>query len=111
MQKGSERAEYGAHIIQLASKALTEEFGGGYSETNIRNFRAFYLRFSDLQIHQTVSAKSQSSIHQTASAESSLSIGQTLSARLSWSHYERLMRVQLIIIRDGVEYNAVGDRL
>lgn len=57
MQKGAERAEYGAHIIKMASEALTEEFGSGYSETNIRNFRAFYLTFSDLQIQQTVSAK------------------------------------------------------
>ena len=94
MQKGASRAEYGAHIIQIASEALTEEFGSGYSETNIRNFRAFYLTFNDLQNQQTVSAKSQSSNQQTASAESSLSIGQTLPARLSWSHYERLMRVE-----------------
>ena len=62
MQKGASRAEYGAHIIQIASDALTEEFGCGYSETNIRNFRAFYLTFSDLQIQQTVSAKSQIAI-------------------------------------------------
>ena len=94
MQKGASRAEYGAHIIQIASEALTEEFGSGYSETNIRNFRAFYLTFNDLQNQQTVSAKSQSSNQQTASAESSLSIGQMLPARLSWSHYERLMRVE-----------------
>ena len=81
MQKGAERAEYGAHVIKIASEALTEEFGSGYSETNIRNFRTFYLTFNDLQIQQTSSAKSQ------------IPIGQTLPARLSWSHYERLMRV------------------
>lgn len=57
MQKGKERAEYGAHIIKIASVALTEEFGSGYSETNIRNFRAFYLTFNNLQIQQTLSAK------------------------------------------------------
>lgn len=39
MQKGAERAEYGAHVIKIASEALTEEFGSGYSETNIHNFR------------------------------------------------------------------------
>ena len=97
MQKGKERAEYGAHIIKIASVALTEEFGSGYSETNIRNFRAFYLTFNNLQIQQTVSAESQTSIQQTLSAElenANTQIGQTLPARLSWSHYERLMRVE-----------------
>lgn len=49
MQKGEERAEYGAYIVKLASKTLTEEFGKGYSETNIRSFRMFCLIFSDLQ--------------------------------------------------------------
>ena len=97
MQEGKERAEYGAHIIKIASVALTEEFGSGYSETNIRNFRAFYLTFSNLQIQQTPSAESQTSIQQTLSAKlenANTQIGQTLPARLSWSHYERLMRVE-----------------
>ena len=32
-QHGNKRAEYGKHVIELASKALTEEFGRGYSES------------------------------------------------------------------------------
>ena len=47
MQKGENRAEYGAYVIKIASEALTEEFGKGYSETNIRAFRQFYLTFCD----------------------------------------------------------------
>lgn len=106
MQKGEEKAEYGAYVIKLASEALTEEFGKGFSETNIRSFRKFYLIFSDLQIQQTVSAKSQrvksqtmsdqplTAIQQTASAILDNQIGQALPTRLSWSHYERLMRVE-----------------
>lgn len=49
-QHGSKRAEYGKHIIELASKTLTEEFGNGYSETALRRFRKFYLEFSNLQV-------------------------------------------------------------
>ena len=64
MQKGKERAEYGSYIIKLASEALTEEFGKGYSESNIRSFRMFYLSFSDFQIQQTVSAKSENNENQ-----------------------------------------------
>jgi predicted nuclease of restriction endonuclease-like (RecB) superfamily len=92
MQKGKERAEYGAYIVKLASNALTDEFGKGYSETNIRSFRLFYLTFSDLQIQQTVSAESLLTIQQTVSAE--------LAYRLSWSHFERLMRVEDVKARD-----------
>ena len=47
-------------------------------------------------IQQTPSAKSQMPIQQTLSDElepTCKPIGQTLPARLSWSHYERLMRV------------------
>ena len=106
MQKGKEKAEYGVYVIKFASNALTEEFGKGYSETNIRSFRKFYLTFRDLQIQQTVPAKSQESIgqtlsdqfaipiQQTASAKSKTEIRRTLPVRLSWSHYERLMRVE-----------------
>ena len=92
MQKGKERAEYGAYIVKLASEALTEEFGKGYSETNIRSFRLFYLTFNNLQIQQTLSAGSQLPIQQTESAE--------LAYRLSWSHFERLMRVEDVKARD-----------
>lgn len=109
MQKGKERAEYGAHIIKIASVALTEEFGSGYSETNIRNFRAFYLTFNNLQIQQTVSTESQTSIQQTLSAKlenANTQIGQTLPARLSWSHYERLMRVESETARNWYMHEA-----
>ena len=109
MQQGKERAEYGAHIIQIASVALTEEFGSGYSETNIRNFRAFYLTFSNLQIQQTPFAESQTSIQQTMSAKlenANTQIGQTLPARLSWSHYERLMRVESETARNWYMHEA-----
>lgn len=69
-QQGSSRAEYGKRVIELASRKLTEQFGKGFSNTNIKNFRSFYLKFSDLQI------------------------GQSLPDLLPWTHYERLIRVQ-----------------
>ena len=117
-QKGKVRAEYGKHIIELASKALTSEFGKGFSLTNIKNFKAFYLTFSDFQICQAVPdflqiqkgqvttdlSESLMSISKekmpTLSAESHPQIWRTEFAKslnslpkLSWSHYERLMRV------------------
>lgn len=94
-QQGKVRADYGKHIIELASQSLTEEFGRGFSETQVRNYRKFYLAFSNLQIQQTAPAEFKSrlaSIQQTMPAES-VSDGIILPIQLSWSHYERLIRI------------------
>ena len=100
-QNGASRAEYGKHVIEIASAALTEEFGKGFSYTNIANYKRFYLTFNNLQILQTVSEEFKKQKHQTLSDESSLlpQKGQTQSAQfelrlLPWSHYERLIRVE-----------------
>ena len=94
-QQGRARADYGKHIIELASLSLSEEFGRGFSETQVRNYRKFYLAFSNLLIQQTAPAEFRSrlaSIQQTMPAES-VSDGIVLPVQLSWSHYERLIRI------------------
>ena len=100
-QNGASRAKYGKHVIEVASAALTEEFGKGFSETNIMNFKKFYLKFKELTIPQTLSEEFKKQKHQTLSDEFSLlpQKGQTQSAQfelrlLPWSHYERLIRVE-----------------
>lgn len=100
-QNGASRAEYGKHVIEIASAALTEEFGKGFSYTNIANYKRFYLTFNNLQILQTVSEEFKKQKHQTLSDESSLlpQKDQTQSIQselrlLPWSHYERLIRVE-----------------
>ena len=79
-QNGASRAEYGKHVIEIASAALTEEFGKGFSYTNIANYKRFYLTFNNLQIPQTLSEEFKKQKQQTLSAESSLlpQKGQTL---------------------------------
>ena len=68
-QNGKERAEYGKEILQNLSKELTEEFGKGYSYRTLREIRQFYLMFSDFEKWRTVSAK------------------------LTWSHFQKVLRV------------------
>jgi predicted nuclease of restriction endonuclease-like (RecB) superfamily len=68
-QNGKERASYGKEIIKNISIELSAEFGKGFSERNIRNFRQFYLTFPEIKIWQTLSAK------------------------LSWSHYQLISKV------------------
>ena len=68
-QNGKETAEYGKEILQNLSKELTEEFGKGYSYRTLREIRQFYLMFSDFEKWRTVSAK------------------------LTWSHFQKVLRV------------------
>ena len=107
-QQGKARADYGKRIIEEASKVLTENFGNGFSETQLRNFRKFYQMFGFLQIQQAMPAEFKNEIlkiQQTLSAKSIQSpkrqsdaliqqqVEQPLLPQLSWSHYECLMRV------------------
>jgi hypothetical protein len=79
-QNGASRAEYGKHVIEVASAALTEEFGKGFSETNIINFKKFFLLFKELEIHQTVSEEFRKQVLHL----------------LPWSHYERQKELYLM---------------
>lgn len=119
-QYGRERAEYGKRIIELASEALTAEYGKGYSLTQIKNFKKFYLLFRGLDIQQALLAESKR-ISQILSDQSSVLIpskGQTPSDQfeirynipnLSWSHYERLLRVKDDDERDWYMMEAIGE--
>ena len=112
IQKGNNKAEYGKHILKIASESLTEEFGKGYSETNLKSFRKFYLIFKDYSIgqtmsdqleerkQQTLSAKLEDSKRQAMPAQLENSNPQALPVILSWTHYERLMRIKNKEIRD-----------
>jgi predicted nuclease of restriction endonuclease-like (RecB) superfamily len=118
-QKGKARAEYGEELIKRLSEDMTEKFGKGFSEMNLRNMRRFYLEFPT-QIQQTLSVKSQkfqtpsgksetvsrkSSIQQTASGKFQMS--RTLSDEfepvLSWSHYCELLKVDEPLARSFYE--------
>lgn len=68
-QKGQERAEYGKFLLAEISAKLIQDFGKGFSETNLKQMRQFYLIYSK---------------GQTASDE----------FKLSWSHYLKLMRIE-----------------
>lgn len=66
-QQGKERAEYGAELLKELSKALTSEFGKGFSVGSLYYYRQFYITFPE--------------------------IFATPWRILSWSHYKRIMQV------------------
>ena len=43
----AEKAVYGEGLLIKLSKALSDEFGKGFSYANLRNFRQFYLTYPD----------------------------------------------------------------
>lgn len=66
-QGGEEKAAYGLGLIEGLAKRLTKEFGKGFSVTNLRYMRLFYLAFP---IHHAVRDE------------------------LSWTHYRLLLKVE-----------------
>lgn len=61
-----ERAEYGKQVLKNLAERLTNEFGKGFDERELRKMRQFYQLFQ---------------------------IRDTLRPELSWSHYRRLLSV------------------
>ena len=66
-QQGNIRAEYGKAILADLSKRLTDEFGKGFDERELRRIRQFYLVFPKWD---------------------------ALRPELTWTHYRLLIRVQ-----------------
>ena len=99
-QNGEARAEYGKHIIEVASAALTEEFGKGFSKTNIKSYRRFYNFFPDLGIGQAVPAQLEKQKQQAVPAIFTALVKEEYQTHftnlniLPWTHYERLIRVE-----------------
>ena len=89
-QQGKERAAYGEEILKTLSIALTKEFGKGFSITNLKNFRRFYILFSESKIGQAAPDHFKTAISQASPDQSS----ENKLALLSWTHYERLIRIE-----------------
>ena len=43
MKNGNKTAEYGKQLIKELSKKLSNEYGKGFDETNLRKIRQFYF--------------------------------------------------------------------
>ena len=49
------RAEYGKQIVATVSRQLTEEFGSGFEEKNLRRMMQFATEYQDFEIVATLS--------------------------------------------------------
>jgi len=101
-QKGAERAAYGAELLKALSTQLTEEFGKGFSVSNLQLMRKFFIE-NQVRIQQKPSVKLISpDLAQTgADLLQPAQIIQNLSGQygkspftLSWSHYVLLLTIK-----------------
>jgi len=104
IQQGEKRANYGEQVIKNVSKALTAEFGKGYSDRSVRQYRQFYQMFPKLPNMRTLIAESDSRKKNNKSvnaAKQKTNLANTvrqiqnssLQSPLNWSHIQRIMRV------------------
>lgn len=119
-QKGATRAQYGKQLLVDLSSNLTNEFGIGFSERNLRNMRKFYLVYQGRfeQIRQTQSAKlieeqkSQTLSDQSAATLKSQMPSGILSKpvfKLSWSQYIFLIGIKDEDARSFYEIEAASN--
>lgn len=82
-QSGQTRAAYGGDVVTQISSRLQSAFGKGFTTTNIKYMRLFYLAYPQLleagQIRQTLSDESETTGR--------------LNPNLSWSQYQLLTRI------------------
>lgn len=88
-QNGNGRASYGKQIIKNLSERLNAEFEKGFSVSNLKNARQFYLTFKN-RISQTVFDQFAIQKSQTVFGEFQKNPPFTL----PWSHYLQLMRIE-----------------
>lgn len=99
-QGGKTKAGYGDALIEDLSKKLTRDFGNGFSVSSIKDFRQFYLTFSESQKSHAVRGQlaKQDTAHskpqKSHAVRSQLQIPGILRRELSWTHYRLLMRVE-----------------
>ncbi|TDH26800.1 DUF1016 domain-containing protein [Segetibacter sp. 3557_3] len=83
-QSGDVKATYGTGTLKQLSKKLTAEFGKGFTETNLKYCRQFYLVFPPVEKSH---AARDGSGH-------GLEKGHALRDELSWTHYRLLLKVE-----------------
>ena len=108
-QKGELRAKYGKRILDELSEYLTNEFGKGFSRTNVASMRKFYLIYKDRAEQFTyLNANDDFSLIPIVQTVSAQSQKKKIPFQLSWSHYQVLMRIENSDERNFYEKEAIS---
>jgi predicted nuclease of restriction endonuclease-like (RecB) superfamily len=85
-QDGKARAEYGRGLMQELSEYLVNRFGRGFSVANLKNARQFYQIYAPL-IKHSIPFDPENENRQS-------SISESYPFKLSWTHYQVLIRIK-----------------
>lgn len=114
-QQGETRAGYGKEVVKNLAEQLGGEFGQGFSLSNLKLMRQFYLQFQDRidQIGQTESGQLTKAKSQTPSGQFLQSIElpappEKRPFSLSWSHYVFLLGIKNADERSFYEIEAAS---
>lgn len=127
-QRNQIRAEYGRQTLKELSRELTQEFGKGFSRSNLQNMRSFYLTYEKCQTPSgklswshycellSISDENKRSFYEQESINSSWSVRE-LKRQIDSSLYERLLLSSgdankekvLSLAQRGIEINQPAD--
>lgn len=111
-QHGSGRAKYGEKVLDSLSEYLTNEYGRGFSRSNLAGMRKFYLTYRDRDAAIVQSGIGQLGVMQENGIVQS-EIGQltldhkNFPFKLSWTHYQVLMTIDDPVERSFYELEAI----
>lgn len=111
-QQGESRAAYGKEVIKRLAERLNKEFGKGFSLSNLKLFRLFFLEyqpmvFSDQQTSPvTKKQKSQTLSGQFTAIPQATRERDSGPFSLSWSHYVFLLGIKNTAERSFYEIEA-----
>ncbi len=89
-QAGENRAEYGKSLLENLADKLKKDFSEGFSVTNLKYMRQFYLTYPDRIRHEA-----RDELNNTGFAQN-----------LSWTHYRILMKEARAEVRQFYEIEA-----
>lgn len=112
-QQGKLRAKYGQEILKNLSGTLADEFGRGFSLSNLKLMRQFFLEFKGetAWIGQNLSGQSGKEKSQTVSGQLQRTVEWLVPSgkapfSLSWSHYILLLGIKNLEERRFYEIEA-----
>jgi predicted nuclease of restriction endonuclease-like (RecB) superfamily len=110
-QRGRARAGYGEELLVQLAARLQAAFGRGYTPTNLRYMRLFYVAYPHLldhEIHHAPRDKSATLVPADTppSAVPAAAAG-ALNPNLSWTHYRLLTKIESPHARSFYEIEAV----
>lgn len=91
-QRGKDRAAYGRQVIRALAARLTTEFGKGFSATNLKFMRLFYVQYQH-RIGQSLTDQSMA-LTKSQSLTDQLGSSSPRPFTLSWTHYVLLLGIK-----------------